>query len=85
MILTAVIRFVIDGKVTNIAVENCKNITVKNMEIRHAHPDMHELKVVNKTMFYVDFEIDRDSLYKISGGKLCFTEKIITALQMKRH
>lgn len=67
--------FVIDGKVTNIAVENCKNITVKNMEIRHAHPDMHELKVVNKTMFYVDFEIDRDSLYKISGGKLCFYGK----------
>ncbi len=62
--------FVIDGKVTNIAVENCKNITVKNAEIRHAHPDMHELKVVNKTMFYVDFEIDRDSLYKISGNKI---------------
>lgn len=67
--------FVIDGKVTNIAIENCKNITVKNMEIRHSHPDMHELKVVNKSLFYVDFEIDRDSLYEIRGGKLYFYGK----------
>lgn len=76
--------FVIDGKVTNIAIENCKNITVKNMEIRHTHPDMHELKVVNKTMFYVDFEIDRDSLYKIIGGKLCFYGKDYNCLADER-
>ena len=28
--------FVIDGKVTNIAVEDCRNITLRNLEIRHA-------------------------------------------------
>lgn len=50
--------FIIDGKVTNIAVEHCRNITLKNLEIRHLHPDMHELKVIRKSHFYVDFQID---------------------------
>ncbi len=61
--------FVIDGKVTNIAMENCKNITLKNIEIRHSHPDMHELKVVRKGLFGVDFEIDRDTQYEFADGK----------------
>lgn len=67
--------FIIDGKVTNIALEHCRNINVKNIEIRHAHPDMHELKVVNKSSFYIDFEIDRDSLYKLENNKLYFYGK----------
>ena len=61
--------FVIDGKVTNIAMENCENITLKNMEIRHAHPDMHECRVVRKGIFSVDFEIDRDTQYEFENGK----------------
>ncbi|MGN0447949.1 MAG: right-handed parallel beta-helix repeat-containing protein [Acutalibacteraceae bacterium] len=67
--------FIIDGKVTNVAVENCKNITLKNLEIRHAHPDIHELKVVGKSLFTVDFEIDSDSQYDFQGGKLYFFGK----------
>lgn len=67
--------FVIDGKVTNIAMENCKNITLKNIEIRHAHPDMHELKVVRKGFFSVDFEIDRDTQYEFKNGKGYFYGK----------
>lgn len=67
--------FIIDGKLTNIAIENCKNITLKNLELRHAHPDMHELKVVGKTAFGVDFEIDRDTLCEYENGKLYFCGK----------
>lgn len=67
--------FIIDGKMTNIAIENCKNITLKNIEIRHIHPDMHELKVIGKTMFNVDFEIDRDTLCEYENGKLYFCGK----------
>ncbi len=62
--------FVINGKVTNIAMEHCKNITVKNLEIRHSNPDMHELKVIKKSLFGVDFKIDSDTRYKIENGKL---------------
>ncbi|MGN0547226.1 MAG: right-handed parallel beta-helix repeat-containing protein [Acutalibacteraceae bacterium] len=64
--------FIINGRVTNVAVEECKNITLKNIEIRHSHPDMHELKVIRKSPFSVDFEIDRDSLYEFDKGKLYF-------------
>ena len=67
--------FIIDGKVTNIAIENCRNITLKDMEIRHRHPDMHELRVTGKTLFHVDFEIDRDSQYMFENGKLHFYGK----------
>lgn len=64
--------FIVDGKVTNIAVEHCRNITLKNLEIRHLHPDMHELKVIRKSHFYVDFQIDSESLYKLENNKLYF-------------
>ncbi len=64
--------FVIDGKVTNVAIENCNNITLKNIEIRHSHPDMHEMRVIRKSPFSVDFEIDRDSLCEFDKGKLYF-------------
>lgn len=67
--------FVIDGKVTNVVIEKCENITLKNLEIRHAHPDMHELKVVSKTMFCVDFIIDKDTLYEFENSKLYFYAK----------
>lgn len=64
--------FIIDGKATNMAVIDSRNILIRNLEIRHAHPDMHELKVVNKSRFYVDYELDRDSLYEFEKGKMYF-------------
>ncbi len=67
--------FIIDGKVTNVAFEDCQNIEFKNLEIRHAHPDMHELKVAAKTAFSVDFEIDKDSSYEVKDKKLRFFGK----------
>ena len=67
--------FIIDGKVTNIAIINSQNITIKNLEIRHAHPDMHEIKVVKKSLFSVDFLIDNDSLYEFKNGKMFFYGK----------
>lgn len=64
--------FVIDGKVTNAALENCENIILENFELRHAHPDMHELKVIRKSLFSVTFELDRDTLYEFEDGKVYF-------------
>lgn len=64
--------FIISGKATNIAIEDCTDITLKNMEIRHSHPDMHELRVVRKGIFSVQFAIDKDSIYKVKQGKLYF-------------
>lgn len=67
--------FVIDGKVTAMAFENCSDVTVKNLELRYKSPDMHELKVVKKTPFSVDFEIDCDSSYEVKSNKLAFVGK----------
>ena len=72
--------FVIDGDATNIAMENCRNITLKNMEIRHMHPDMHELEVISKTPVSVDFKIDSDSSYFVKNGMLCFLGKFYITL-----
>lgn len=67
--------FFIDGKISNMAIINCKNITIDGIEFRHIHPDMHELKVINKSLFYVDFEIDEDTNYKTEDGKIFFYGK----------
>lgn len=64
--------FVIDGKLTNMALENCINVTLKNIEIRHLHPDMHEMRVIDKTSHWVDFELDSDTFFEVSKGKLYF-------------
>lgn len=75
--------FVIEGKVTNFAIENCENIIVRNIEIRHAHPDMHEIRVVKKSLFSVDYEIDRDSQYTFENGKLYFLQLDTSAPQIR--
>lgn len=64
--------FVIDGKASNAAIVKCKNITLKNIEIRHSNPDLHELRVVKKRMFSVDFAIDRESSYETERNNLIF-------------
>lgn len=67
--------FLIDGKLTNIAVENCENITLKNLELVHLHPDMHELKVTKKGAFFAEYEVDRDSSFELEGERLFFSGK----------
>lgn len=64
--------FVIGGKVTNMAFEDCENIEVEDVEIRHSQPDMHEFKVVRKTLFTVDFMLDEETNYRVENGKLYF-------------
>lgn len=62
--------FVIDGKLTNMAVQGCDNIEICGIAFKTVNPDFHELKVIKKTMFSVDFELCGDSLYeKNRSGK----------------
>lgn len=62
--------FLIDGKISNLVIKECKNITVENIEFRHLHPNFHELKVINKSIFYVDFKLDEDSNYRNDNGNI---------------
>lgn len=65
-------RFIIDGKATNIALQQCEEIEISDIELRAVRPDMHELKVMRKTPFSVDFQIDCESGYEFKSGKLWF-------------
>lgn len=60
--------FIINGKVTNAALQNCENVTLVDLELKTVNPDLHELRVVGKTAFSVDFELDKESQYLFTGG-----------------
>lgn len=66
-------RFIADGKCTNMAVEECENITIKNLSFCADKPDLHELRVVSVSAFSVQFEIDAQSNFDFNNGKLYFT------------
>lgn len=67
--------FVIEGKVTNMAIQDCENLVLEGIAFRTLNPDFHEMTVVRKTAFTVDFELRGDGLYEQKpGGKgFCFT------------
>lgn len=65
-------RFIINGMATNIALVDCENVTLKNGSITAHKPDMHRIKVLSKTAFSVDFEIDGASDYYVKNGGLYF-------------
>lgn len=80
--------FVINGQMTNVAAINCKNLELKNFTLTTEKPDMHELRVVNRGTFFIDFAIcdgettyvNEDKLYFVGKDyKSAFTENKITA------
>lgn len=64
--------FILHGKYTNIAIRNSENIAIKNLIIQTDNPNIHEFKVTNKGIGFVDFEIDKDSKYVNENGKFYF-------------
>lgn len=65
-------RFVIHGKSTNAVIAECENIKLQNLTITAENPEMHELKVMGKGAFFVDYEIDKQSKYIKENGKFYF-------------
>lgn len=63
---------IIKGVVTNIVIQNSTNIKIENVEIKTENPNLHELKVINKTPFYIDYELDSESKYKKINNKYYF-------------
>ena len=60
---------VIDGKMTNMVIENCCNITVKNIVIDTLNPDVHKMTVVKASPFYVTFKVDKTGSYCEENGQ----------------
>ncbi len=65
-------RFIISGKATNAAFRRCENIVIKDIEITADNPDMHELEVIGKGIFYVDYKINAQTRYAFEDKKLYF-------------
>ncbi len=66
-------RFVINGAATNASFRNCENVTVSDIEITSVNPDLHELSVVGKGAFYVDFAADKNTRCSFENNKPFFT------------
>lgn len=67
--------FAVRGSLTNIAVCDCENLYLKNFTLVTENPDMHAFKVVRKSAFRVDFELDCESRYEFKKGKYFFVGK----------
>ncbi|MBQ8765886.1 MAG: right-handed parallel beta-helix repeat-containing protein [Clostridia bacterium] len=65
-------KFIIHGKSTNVVISNCENIKIQNLTIDTNNPEMHELKVIGKGAFFVDYKIDEQSDYVKENGKFYF-------------
>lgn len=61
--------FIIDGNMTNIFINNCENIVLKNLTIVTGMPNVHKITVVKASPFYVTFKIDDSSNFKEENGE----------------
>lgn len=55
--------FVLDGKMTNIILSDCKNVVLRNLKIDTCRPNLHKLTVKSKGAASVVFALDSDSCY----------------------
>lgn len=78
-------KFIIDGMVTNAAIQNCENIEINDIEITAKSPDLHELKVLEIGKHYVDFEVGKGSGYEFRHGKLVFYGTDYEVFPMKKY
>ena len=60
----------IHGKMTPLLLNNCENITIKNLTIDYACPTMAEFKVLSNDNGKCVIEINKDCLYRIEGNNL---------------
>ncbi len=61
--------FIIDGNMTNIFINNCENVVLKNLTIVTVKPNVHKLTVVKASPFYVTFKIDESSDFCEENGE----------------
>ena len=65
-------RFIIYGKSTNAVIDSCENIKIRNITVTADNPEMHELRVLKKGLFYVDYQVDEQSEYICEDGNFYF-------------
>ncbi len=61
--------FIIDGNMTNVFINNCENIVLKNLTIVTGKPNIHKITVLKASNFYVTFKIDEASDFREENGE----------------
>ncbi len=61
--------FIVDGNMTNVLINNCENIVLKNLTIVTVKPNVHKITVVKASPFYVTFKIDESSDFVEENGE----------------
>ena len=61
--------FIIDGNMTNVFINNCENIVLKNLTIVTVKPNVHKLIVIKASPFYVTFKIDGEGDFREENGE----------------
>ncbi len=64
--------FLLDGKFTNIVIDNCENIKLKNINIETKKPNVHKFTVIKSSSFYTTFKLNEQSDYMEQRGKFYF-------------
>lgn len=67
--------FVINNFMSNIGINECKNITIKNLSINHKKPSFVEYKVIEKEKKTAVFKLADDATYDISNKKMFLSSK----------
>lgn len=62
-------KFLIDGRCTNVAVENCQNLTIDGVALDVVNPPLHEFSVERVSAHSVVFSLDKESKYVCEKGK----------------
>ncbi len=60
------------GAMSNMFVEHCENVKIKNLTIDHARPYATEMVCIQRGLFKAVFRIRKDCKYEISQGKMRF-------------
>lgn len=55
--------FVLEGKMTNCILSDCKNIVIKNLKLDTPRPNLHKLTVQSRGLCSAVFTLDSDSCY----------------------
>ncbi len=63
-------KFIIQGKMTEIVVQNSKHVTIRNLTIDYERPTVSEFTLINRGWNYLDIRIHSDSWYKLKGRKI---------------
>ena len=69
------VTLMLNGKLNNIVIKNCKNIKIKGLVIDNISPDLHMIEVVEKKGFSITYKVDNASKIVEKNNKLYFEGK----------